>query len=65
MIEGQNNAQDNAARTTQLIRNFISTYDVRDVDDRQLALRIRSRLHRELYRRERAHPEWIDIGGEA
>lgn len=65
MIEKQDSAQDNAARTTQMIRNFISMYDVRSVDDRQLALRIRSRLHSELYRRERAHAEWIDIGGEA
>ena len=51
--------------TAQVIRAFLATYDGRDASDRQIAMRIRERLHRELYRREREqHPQWIDHGGE-
>ena len=51
--------------TAQMIRDFIATYDARDASDRQIAARIRERLHSELYRRERAqYPQWIDLGGE-
>jgi hypothetical protein len=40
-------------------------FDRNDVEDRLIAVRIRMRLHSELYRREREHyPEWIDVGGE-
>lgn len=54
------------AATAQAIRAFFSTYDARDASDREVAARIRTRLHRELYRRERdQYPEWIDHGGEA
>ena len=56
-------AQDSTGRA-QMIRSFILMNDVRDADDRQRALRIRSRLHSELYRCEREHSEWIDLGGE-
>ena len=53
------------AQTAQAIRVFLSTYDASDVSDRQIAMRIRERLHRELYRRERElYPQWIDLGGE-
>jgi hypothetical protein len=51
--------------SAQAIRAFLATYDGRDASDRQIALRIRERLHSELYRREREHyPEWVDLGGE-
>lgn len=50
--------------TVRAIRSFIAAYDARN--DRQIALRIRERLHGEQYRRERErYPEWIDVGGEA
>ena len=53
------------AETAQVIRAFLSTYDARDASDREIAARIRMRLHSELYRRERErYPEWIDHGGE-
>ena len=53
------------AETAQAIRAFLSTYDARDVSDREVAARIRMRLHSELYRREREqYPEWVDLGGE-
>ena len=53
------------AETAQAIRAFLSTYDASDASDRQVAMQIRGRLHRELYRREREqYPEWIDLGGE-
>ncbi len=51
--------------TAQAIRGFIAAYDGR-ASDQQVAARIRERLHRELYRREREqYSEWIDYGGEA
>lgn len=51
--------------TARAIRAFLAAYDHRDVSDRQVAYRIRERVHSELYRRERKHyPEWIDLGGE-
>ena len=54
------------AETAQAIRAFLSTYDASDASDREIATRIRARLHSELYRREREqYPEWIDHGGEA
>lgn len=43
---------------------FLSSFDVRDVGDRQVAYRIRELVFGELYRRERIHAEWIDHGGE-
>jgi predicted component of type VI protein secretion system len=53
------------AETARAIRAFLATYDGR-VTTWQVAMRIRERLHSELYRREREHyPEWIDHGGEA
>ena len=53
------------SETAQAIRVFLSTYDASDVSDRQIAYRIRERLHSEIYRRERKHyAEWIDLGGE-
>ena len=52
--------------TARAIRAFLSTYEASDASDRQIALRIRERLHSELYRREREqYLEWIDHGGEA
>lgn len=52
--------------TARAIRAFLSTYDAHDAHDRQAALRIRARLHSELYRRERErYLEWVDLGGEA
>ena len=54
------------SETVRIIRAFIASYDVRDASDREVALRIRERLHRELYRREREHySEFVDVGGEA
>ena len=54
------------AETAQAIRAFLSTYEASDASDRQIAARIRARLHSELYRRERElYPEWIDHGGES
>jgi hypothetical protein len=51
--------------TAQAIRAFLASYDARDVSDREIAYRIRERLHSEIYRRERLlHAEWIDLGGE-
>ena len=51
--------------TAQAIRAFLSTYDASDASDRQVAMRIRGRLHSEQYRREREqYPDWIDLGGE-
>ena len=53
------------AETARAIRAFLATYDGCDASDRQIAMRIRARLHSELYRREREqYPEWIDLGGE-
>ena len=53
------------AETAQAIRAYLSTYEASDASDRQIAMRIRARLHSELYRREREHyPQWIDHGGE-
>ena len=54
-----------ASETARMIRSFIATYDARDASDRQVAMRIRERLHSELYRRERElYPQWVDLGGE-
>lgn len=52
---------EEVART---IRAFLATYDG-SASDRQIASRIRERLHSEMYRREREHyAAWIDHGGE-
>ena len=52
--------------TARAIRAFLSTYEASDASDRQIALRIRERLHSELYRREREqYPEYVDLGGES
>lgn len=52
--------------TPEGIRDFIATYDGRDLTDRWIAARLVERLHVELYRREREfYPEWVDHGGEA
>lgn len=54
------------ADAARVIRTFIETYDGRDPDDRHVAQRIRIRLQREIYRREREfYSEFVDIGGEA
>jgi len=48
------------------IRAFIAAYDAHDPSDRQIAVRIREVLHKEIYRRERdRYAEWVDLGGEA
>lgn len=60
MTQGRHDARE----TARMIRSFIATYDAQSADDRQIAARIRERLHSELYRRERANPEWVDLGGE-
>lgn len=53
------------AETAQVIRAFLATYDARDACARQIAYRIRERVHSEIYRRERKfYSEWIDLGGE-
>lgn len=55
-----------APSMAQAVRVFIATFDVRDARDREVAFRIRERLHGELYRREREiYPEYVDHGGEA
>ena len=55
-----------AAETVRAIRTFIETCDGRDPADRQVALLIRIKLQREIYRREREiYPEFVDVGGEA
>lgn len=55
-----------SSRATRSIRAFLAAYDPGDAADRQIAARIRERLHSELYRREREHyPEHVDLGGEA
>ena len=52
------------AETARAIRAFLATRDDR-VATWQVAMRIRERLHSELYRREREQcPAWIDHGGE-
>lgn len=52
------------AEVAAAIRSFLATYDGR-ATCWQVALRIRERLHGELYRREREqYPEWVDHGGE-
>lgn len=52
--------------TAQAIRAFIATYDRNDVSDREIAARIREKLHSELYRREREswNAPFVDLGGE-
>jgi hypothetical protein len=56
-------AQKAASETAELFRAFFAAYDARSTHDRQLALRIREQVHRELYRREREQfPEWVDLG---
>lgn len=63
-MTGQQRIQ--GSETAQAIRAFLATYDARDAADRQIAARIRERLHGELYRREREHySEHVDLGGEA
>ena len=62
MTEHPHRGGTEAAR---VFRAFLATYDASDASDRQVATRIRERLHSELYRRERErYPEWIDLGGE-
>ena len=52
-------------QTTQAIRAFLASYDASDVADREVAYRLRERLHGEICRREREqYPEWIVYGGE-
>ena len=54
------------AEVARAIRTFIETYDARDPADRLVAQRIKIRLLREIYRREREiYPEFVDFGGEA
>jgi hypothetical protein len=54
-----------AETTARMIRSFLASYDARDASDRQIAYRIRERVHSELYRRVREqYPAWIDLGGE-
>lgn len=63
---GDHSGGDGAAVITlEMIRGFIATYDRTDPVDRWIAGRLVEQLHGELYRREREHPEWIDVGGEA
>lgn len=58
--------QLHGSESARTIRAFISSYDERDASDREVAFRIRERLHREQYRRERVlYPEFVDLGGEA
>lgn len=58
-------ARQAASETAAEWLAFVATFDVRDVDDRQIAYRIRERVFGELYRRERElYPEWIDHGGQ-
>ena len=58
--------QHRGAETARAIRAFLATYDASDASDRQVATRIRERLHSELYRREREqYTEWVDLGGES
>lgn len=58
--------QRSSADAARTIRTFIETYDSRDPDDRLAAQRIKIRLLREIYRRERdVYPEFVDHGGEA
>jgi hypothetical protein len=54
------------SKMAQAIRSFLSMHDAWDTSDRQIAARIRERVHAEVYRREREHyPEYVDLGGEA
>ena len=54
--------QARAAATRVFLRSW---HDGRDAIDRQIAARIRERLHSAQYRREREQcSEWVDHGGE-
>jgi len=58
--------QASVSETVQVIRTFIASHSTWDDADREVARRIKDRLQRELYRREREiYPELIDLGGEA
>ena len=58
--------QRGGTEAVRVIRTFLETYDGRDPADRQAAQRIKVRLLREIYRREREiYPEFVDLGGEA
>lgn len=63
MIEMEQQRRRDGAETARAIRAFLATYDGR-VSTWQVAMRIRQRLHSDLYRREREYPEWVDYGGE-
>lgn len=65
MIEDPDPAACVRPGAAQAIRDFIASYDARNANDRQIAARIRERLYSEQYRRERAHMEWLDLGGES
>lgn len=61
-MTGQQFRGSEAARN---IRDFLASYDALDPSDREVAARIRERLQREIYRREREiYPEFVDLGGE-
>lgn len=54
------------AITPLMVRDFIATYDHRDLTDRRIRKWLLERLYSELYWREREwYPEWVDLGGEA
>ena len=58
--------QSRGSETARIIRTFIASHSSWDASDREVAKRIKDRLQRELYRREReSYPEFVDFGGES